>query len=113
MIISDWSSDVCSSDLRAGGHGDQQAARLGEAGAGAELGGGDALAGAGRPDQHDRALGAEVAQRLEVQRVVERRGEGDHPVVGGMAGGEIEDARSEARRVGKEGGSTLRSWWTP
>src|SRR3546814_1052156 len=64
MRISDWSSDVCSSDL----------------------------------DQHHRPLGAQVAQRLEAQRMVERRGEGYGPISGGMAGGEVEDAVGKAAR---------------
>src|SRR3546814_2236032 len=97
MRISDWSSDVCSSDLRI------------EAGA-AVLVDRDRRAGDGRhpqraeqrrQDQVDRDEGAHaVADRETAQ---EKRGDRrpGKPV------------RSEERRVGKECGSTCRSRWSP
>src|SRR3546814_6368912 len=69
MRISDWSSDVCSSDLR-----------------------------------------ALQAARAQLRRAMERHQPGQArsaPLAG------VEPARSEERRVGKEGVSTCRSRWSP
>src|SRR3546814_10750823 len=92
MRISDWSSDVCSSDLGVEAFGRQVVVVLdgvwhlrntGYATGGPEL------------DQHDFA-----AQVLHSGFLAGERGEGD---VG----------RSEERRVGKECVSTCRSRWSP
>src|SRR3546814_16881183 len=92
MRISDWSSDVCSSDL-------------------VDL-----------PLGHDERRGEHVQMRDRAD---------DQPALLGVAGdhaadidlgrqqllgpgvGHVLDARSEARRVGKEGVSTCRSRWSP
>src|SRR3546814_2094058 len=124
MRISDWSSDVCSSDLHALGaeqvlHADRQAlegARL------ARLA--PAVGGLGHRERLLRRLGDEGVQRprrLDGRDV--RRGEllgrdlargqqiartGD-----GETGEIARHSRSEERRVGKECGSTFRSRWSP
>src|SRR3546814_12863192 len=96
MRISDWSSDVCSSDLVAqagGGLGGPVGAyglHVGDPAGGTAQRGGDL--GAARPGQ----FGGQGAQR---------------PVVRGR--GEVEVPRSEERRVGKECVSTCRSRWSP
>src|SRR3546814_13869239 len=106
MRISDWSSDVCSSDLR-------------------EVGGGDAQVGVGGerlPDQRvERRIAEQTppfARRLVAgedgrlaafdEGCLRWRG-GRRRVVGGAAGA----GRSEERRVGKEWVSTCRSRWSP
>src|SRR3546814_20306321 len=100
MRISDWSSDVCSSDLGFGYRG-QQPLRLRRAG-------GETVPPAGHhyramwqgPAQvgvQDRDLGAvraDAAFELRLGRLLQHH-------------------RSEERRVGKEGVSTCRSRWTP
>src|SRR3546814_12024024 len=95
MRISDWSSDVCSSDLRTVAHALDELADNADAGA----------AGGVHLDDVDvavlgdrRALGADAAGRR-------RR----------AAGAVRADAvqRSEERRVGKECVSTWRSRWSP
>src|SRR3546814_16693929 len=98
MRISDWSSDVCSSDLR-----DRQAVI-------AEQRLGDAL---------HAVLLAEFVLRL----LHGARGAGDVGVVGANAltedlhaaagAGRFHHGRSEERRVGKECVSTCRSRWEP
>src|SRR3546814_12337714 len=128
MRISDWSSDVCSSDLLKGALGRAQVAAVepevgiddadeGEVGEmialGDELGADDDIdqpaldivdefgGFRGRPqgvrsDDRDARLGK--AQRDLVGDALDARPAGD--------------ARSEARRVGKESVSTCRSRWT-
>src|SRR3546814_19987653 len=95
MRISDWSSDVCSSDLR---HLDRQlVAHALDGGREDELLGGGApwlalaqrRAGAERKHEKNRGRGARDAHRQGLRR------------------------RSEERRVGKEGVSTCRSRWSP
>src|SRR3546814_11449824 len=103
MRISDWSSDVCSSDLAL--HDLR----------GYELKGEEAQhhAGDAREDLQDRledlahpgpGVLREVDRRPEAQGCSHRHG--DH----GDEQGARHDRRSEERRVGKEGGSTCRSW---
>src|SRR3546814_2302134 len=88
MRISDWSSDVCSSDLLA---------------AGEELPGpGHALADAGEFRQHGIGLGPAVRQIGAALL-------GDAVELLGALG----DDRSEERRVGKECVSKCRSRWSP
>src|SRR3546814_12104182 len=90
MRISDWSSDVCSSDL-----GDLRAAggelRLHELGAAEHLGGDDDGVAV---DLHVGVVGE--------HRLVEGHREAGHDV-----------ARSEERRVGKECVRTCTSRWSP
>src|SRR3546814_1486299 len=87
MRISDWSSDVCSSDLTSSGTWTKptgcRAALVEEVGSGG---------GGGGSDSANRTGG------------------------GGAAGGYVRkmiDVRSEERRVGKECVSTCRSRWSP
>src|SRR3546814_8100355 len=85
LRISDWSADVCSSDLSQQPAGDRV------------LGG--VMAGAG--DDHVVGRGVHITQRLTVDAAVgDRRGQ----IVGRV--------RSEERRVGKECVSTCRSRWS-
>src|SRR3546814_3493113 len=112
MRISDWSSDVCSADLRRGlafGAGGEIVAALRNFGGGG-LHRGRAVAEAGR----------HVAQRADgVVHVALHRGEDTFVMAfDGMA--EIaarqpgdHDGRSEERRGGKECVSTCRSRWSP
>src|SRR3546814_3649947 len=87
MRISDWSSDVCSSDLGA-------------------LGGGRG----GRRRERQVDAQAVVAQAVVVERYVD-----PHDVVGGVQRQHRAhlDGRSEERRVGKECVSTCRSRGSP
>src|SRR3546814_13137399 len=95
MRISDWSSDVCSSDLIVQD-------RLGEADA--------ALVALGQ--RIDR-----LVEHVADVDLVDHPGEPRAAVGAGQAadaGDEIEEAaRSEERRVGKECVSTCRSRWSP
>src|SRR3546814_9802533 len=88
MRISDWSSDVCSSDLRLRARG------------AVEAGG------------HHRRLGAGHVEQLLHHLLEHRVGLLDR-----AAGRELDCgeriARSEERRVGKEWVSTCRSRWSP
>src|SRR3546814_15070010 len=103
MRISDWSSDVCSSDLLAVA----QDRMLAQAEAGADAG------------AVDRRLEQRLAQAVAFRIVVV----GEALPVGvtidadGLAaqrhGSEQHVARSEERRVGKECVSTCRSRWSP
>src|SRR3546814_16514451 len=98
MRISDWSSDVCSSDLRV----------VGEA---AEHGVEDRSAGV--VEEHVDPLGAQLAQpgRHVVGAVVDGAVEAE--VVHQPGALLVGAGRSEARRVGKECVSTCRSRWSP
>src|SRR3546814_12624196 len=98
MRISDWSSDVCSSDLQAEAEARLSTARaqLAQGGTGEELG---------------EALDSPVISQLRAQRarvsaeaaaLSQRYGPG-HPDL----------QRSEERRVGKECVSKCRSRWSP
>src|SRR3546814_19966979 len=106
MRISDWSSDVCSSDLVARRHGPRSGARLLDR-ALVTLGVQELL-----PHIADDALPARRAFIVVVGA----------PALGIFAAGHLEalDAagdlhapRSEERRVGKECDSTCRSRWSP
>src|SRR3546814_12570210 len=92
MRISDWSSDVCSSDLEDSGLVKQHA---GEAGRALE---------AGQPGQ---ALGR-GRHVLALVLVAARHQEPVHP-----APGQLPAERSDERRVGQECVSTCRSRWSP
>src|SRR3546814_11565667 len=138
MRISDWSSDVCSSDLpvepleglaelgdRAAvepGRDDEAVTRLHQGEEGEDLRGvaGGAAGAAAAAFQVGEALLQRRHRRVGEARVdeaeglqVEQRG-GVVDVVEHI-GGVMEDRRlrSEARRVGKEGVSTCRSRWSP
>src|SRR3546814_13477815 len=98
MRMSDWSSDVCSSDLTAG---------FGEV---------TAAAGGGETGMLRGAAGGQYARTAEIAGVVV--GQGQHveaeraqAAQGGGARGMQE--RSEERRVGKEGVRTRRAWGSP
>src|SRR3546814_8118459 len=96
MRISDWSSDVCSSDLLG------QVERL------------DA-----QPVARERHAPTATIPDGEREHAVETLDAGRTPGVErlehdlGIAAGEEPVARSEERRVGKECGSTCRSRWAP
>src|SRR3546814_14004544 len=98
MRISDWSSDVCSSDLLQ----DLRQAQMGRA---FERGPGQAPFRVAQPHRARRA----VLDRE--QPYAGDRGERDDRQVDEEEGAEAE--RSEERRVGKEWGSTCRSRWSP
>src|SRR3546814_19976370 len=108
MRISDWSSDVCSSDLLAGWV--------------LALTGGEELAEDGLVDFGRLDLGA--LQRLFDRQRAELRGsqagqasiEGPDRSAGRACNydiGHLRNSRSEERRVGKECVSTCRSRWSP
>src|SRR3546814_2703089 len=85
MRISDWSSDVCSSDL---------------------------LAGFGRIGGRGRVV-IDQRQALRACRAIDGlSGGGDLVKEAGLARG-VDIGRSEERRVGKECVSTCRSRWSP
>src|SRR3546814_19426203 len=105
MRISDWSSDVCSSDLLVVEEHEAVATRLlgrVHGGVGIAQEAGDVVArGEGQADaagEEHRALGLDDAHPHGPQHVAAHRGSG------GLV-------RSEERRVGKGGGSTCRSRW--
>src|SRR3546814_5196700 len=89
MRISDWSSDVCSSDLA--GRGEQRIENL-----------------AARIDLADHRVGIDFDP---VERDMAREARVDQAArIGGQAFGVL---RSEGRRVGKECVSTCRFRWAP
>src|SRR3546814_3335372 len=96
MRISDWSSDVCSSDLVVHGAAVGLALHPG----GDEVVGGALPPGCGGGLQHADELHDRLHEALERLRVLL------HRVV-------AHEARSEERRVGKECVSTCRSRWSP
>src|SRR3546814_14055159 len=96
MRISDWSSDVCSSDLGAGFAAQQIFLALLDAG----------LADLGQPEERAFVGGAQFLLADATDIADEVRGGGPERVVAGQA-------RSEERRVGKECVSTCRSRWSP
>src|SRR3546814_11907670 len=102
MRISDWSSDVCSSDLvRRADAADRRALR-------------HAVAGAHRQradSRNERRPAAAVIDDHDRAVIAERAGISDRP--GGGRGHHGIVGRSEERRVGKECVSTGRSRWSP
>src|SRR3546814_20340162 len=107
MRISDWSSDVCSSDLRVLRAGEGIVAKAGEIsdeGRRAEAAGEVVSA-----DGHRQHAEVMPDGGLDGEQQVGRRLQdaADHQ------GPENAIARSEERRVGKEGVSTCRSRWSP
>src|SRR3546814_15105072 len=107
MRISDWSSDVCSSDLAARDADRLPAALCAPGGPGALA---DeparSRAGAGRAL---RAT-ARLCRRTPSAAVAPRRLSPAGPADAGRGDAAV---RSEERRVGKESGSTCRSRWSP
>src|SRR3546814_13395593 len=97
MRISDWSSDVCSSDLLA-----VREHERGERGAG--------LAFVAGEDRRHARVGAGEALAVCAGDERLRVGRGDDGLLGLGLRGRI---RSEERRVGKECVSTRRSRWAP
>src|SRR3546814_19369304 len=93
MRISDWSSDVCSSDLLV--HADDAAGVL--------LPARGRLVRQGHPRHHPRAP-VQQARDVRLHRARRRRVRASAP---------RSAARSEERRVGKEGGSLFGSRWYP
>src|SRR3546814_4601115 len=93
MRISDWSSDVCSSDL---GHDEAQQQHEDERD--------------GRGGNPPRGGGLRV-ERVEAQRAPDEQQHEEHDGADGDEPPEL--SRSEARRVGKECVSTIRSRWQP
>src|SRR3546814_15842443 len=98
MRISDWSSDVCSSDLRAKPHQHR----------------GDTEQEAKIPDPVDQEcleIGEDCARLLEPETDQQVR----HQTYRFPAEEQLQEvvARSEERRVGKECVSTFRSRWSP
>src|SRR3546814_18111338 len=112
MRISDWSSDVCSSDLGPAGLADGrliEPVALGDEGG---FGRAQAVAG-GRLGVEELRIAA--GRALAGLLGAHGGGEGD---LGEGAGHDLApltagDGRSEERRVGKECVSTLRSRWAP
>src|SRR3546814_13181342 len=101
MRISDWSSDVCSSDLNGGGVGGAVAAATG-----LPMGGGAGAQGAqliGASADGD-GQGGSRRTNLENMRQTSQ--------IDRVSGRDIGN-RSEERRVGKECVSTCRSRWSP
>src|SRR3546814_3786198 len=115
MCISDWSSDVCSSDLKAVSIMRERISldedifvelvvwKLPHP-----------LAGSAHDFKYRLAL---VSQNICVMRYDNEAGKGDHKHVGeteiDYAFRSLEQLRSEERRVGKECVSTCRSRWSP
>src|SRR3546814_16522499 len=106
MRISDWSSDVCSSDLDAvAADADGAARRAVRIGSG----------GVGRARQPQRAVPVRIGAQIQAlpRRAVEARQRQKKSPPGDKPGGLFVFLRSEARRVGKECVSTCRSRWSP
>src|SRR3546814_20882083 len=110
MRISDWSSDVCSSDL------------LDLALFAARISGGQAFARLQFADRlgHLEPLGEHIDERrvdivdaLAVAAQLVVHGSAAPLFFGTLGHGQGAEARSEERRVGKEGVSTCRSRWSP
>src|SRR3546814_13443479 len=111
MRISDWSSDVCSSDLGRANGGPGGVAGGAEHDA---LQGGDQRLGLyGETLAGERLLPGVDIGRLRIAVAVDTAGDGDVRRRRNAAGAAGAQARSEERRVGKECVSTCRSRWSP
>src|SRR3546814_20223992 len=97
MRISDWSSDVCSSDLRVA----------------LAFRDGDRLAGNHRLVHEGGALGDLTVHRNLVTRADDHDVADGHRLERPLDDQAIPEHRSEKRRVGKECVSTCRSRWSP
>src|SRR3546814_17656832 len=117
MRISDWSSDVCSSDL-SGGHQIQIADRLGDPRIGLALGCGEQLPIFRIGDILEQVDGRIFAfDQADGRRPVDRKqGGDDHPRIttrrGSCRASGARASRSVERRVGKECVTTCRSRWS-
>src|SRR3546814_19028845 len=114
MRISDWSSDVCSSDLDGGSHAQQHQQYtkhdgfllIGRSGATmrwTKAGPGTAMTESATRFRPMVGASIEASGALEVVTTVSRNANG-----GGFG-----RARSAERREGKESVRTCRSWWSP
>src|SRR3546814_15076041 len=101
MRISDWSSDVCSSDLIG-----VNALTLDVVRETDDRGLGDQIV----EDERAFDLGGAHAVARDVDDIVDAAG--DAPIAVGIAAASVA-GRSEERRVGKECVSTCRSRWSP
>src|SRR3546814_17998275 len=104
MRISDWSSDVCSSDLLVAGGLVDEDLRL----AGIEL----RRDQGGVQEMHSHGP-AFVMHAAEGRKVAVAHGGDRVLVIRELVAQGFEFGRSEERRVGKECGSTCRSRWSP
>src|SRR3546814_19892632 len=116
MRISDWSSDVCSSDL-ARRVGERDGPALGVTVGLLAAGGGGGIAVERLAHLGALLVGHDPEGEVDVADADRRAGAGD-PVLDlvshGAAGhGERDRERSEERRVGKECVRTCRSRWSP
>src|SRR3546814_19499459 len=102
MRISDWSSDVCSSDLRAREAAEQVRGRLAQIASDAER----ESALSQDAEETVSRLAAETEQ-LEALRA------GEAEAQSAAESGVAEAQRTEERRVGQECVSTCRSRWAP
>src|SRR3546814_17755138 len=108
MRISDWSSDVCSSDLQAGPARSRQAPRRPDD---AERGEAEQQQGAdGTNHEVERQPAVGGGEDGERRQQAAKQGEGRQGGGGDLGRGR---RRSEERRVGKECVSTCRSRWSP
>src|SRR3546814_12533346 len=110
MRISDWSSDVCSSDLLAGPGTQRVAAPLDRV----QHRPGEAAVDPGAQPRHMHldpvGAGVEVDPPYGLEQGLARDRATGHAR---EIGEQVEFARSEGRRGGTEGGSTCRSRWSP
>src|SRR3546814_14808737 len=103
MRISDWSSDVCSSDLIDRSYSREPAALRGDIEA--------PLRDTRRKDRHAALHYRTGTRGLDEASPAARKCD-QRPIDAALAGDEP-DSRSEERRVGKECVSTCRSRWSP
>src|SRR3546814_14705063 len=101
MRISDWSSDVCSSDLPADGFVIKGSSAINQA----------PVTGESIPVDKEPVADVEAARAKP--DAVEATSRVFAGTINGGAAIEIEVTRSEERRVGKECVSTCRSRWSP
>src|SRR3546814_16572933 len=121
MRISDWSSDVCSSDLaRRRAPGGRSRQSPGEEGAGASIGEFGslfvaAIAAGRREAVVETGIVVERHLRIGIERLVNLllRGMIDEMILGRDMQHQRVRVRSEERRVGKECVSTCSSRWSP
>src|SRR3546814_14973614 len=120
MRISDWSSDVCSSDLSGGyGHEDEQSSSSQAVVGGFSSGGnlnikttkGDAnFEGTNISADGDGSIQSAGSVNFNAARDEASSSSNSHSVAVGVS---TSTKRSEERRVGKECVSTCRSRWSP
>src|SRR3546814_15560500 len=106
MRISDWSSDVCSSDLDDKPPEQEKLPQAGH-GEGAEHADPDETQSDQRNATHPEMIDEHRRKRSDQPEQREAHREGGRDI------GDAPAERSEERRVGKEGVSTCRSRWSP